>query len=461
LNYNSIETDHISYLRTIVPDDRLSTGESVLDLHAKDQSQHPAVRPEVVIWPHTAEEVAAIVKYANDNRFPIVGWGSGSSLEGNPIPIQRGIVLDFAQMNHILDIRAEAFQADVEPGVIYQDLNEKLRHTGLFFPPDPGARATLGGMIANNASGTRTVYYGSTKDYVLRLSVVLANGEIIQIGNQASKTSSGYDLIRLFVGSEGTLGIVVGATVRLVGSPVEFSAAVATFPSVESAGKVVFEIMRSGLNPAALELLGPECIALMNEEENLKLTVSPTIIMEFHGTTTSQLAEVLEMAEEICKSEGCRMFETGVGRSERDRIFKARHALGEIIIRKHPDCGILVMDVAVPITAYPELIAAIREKLGATDLTSYFISHAGNGNVHLNIAGQKDNREQWDLISQISQDLVYKTLDLGGTATGEHGVGIGKRKYMPTEHGSSLEWMKRVKTLFDPNGILNPGKMFP
>jgi D-lactate dehydrogenase (cytochrome) len=461
LEFNSIETAHVNYLKTLVPDDRLSTGESVLDLHAKDQSQHPAVRPEVVIWPQTAEQVAAVVKYANENRFPIVGWGSGSSLEGNPIPIQRGIVLDFAQMNRILDIRAEAFQADVEPGVIYQDLNEKLRHTGLFFPPDPGARATLGGMIANNASGTRTVYYGSSKDYVLRLSVVLANGEIIKIGNQASKTSSGYDLIRLFVGSEGTLGIVVGATVRLVGLPVEFSAAVATFPSVEAAGKVVFEIMRSGLNPAALELLGPECIQLMNQEENLKLKVSPTIIMEFHGTTTSQLAEVLEMAKEICNSKGCQMFEPGVGRSERDRIFKARHALGEIIIRNHPDCGILVMDVAVPITAYPELIAAIREQLEPTDLTSYFISHAGNGNVHLNIAGQKDNREQWDLINTISERLVHKTLDLGGTATGEHGVGLGKRKYMPAEHGGSLEWMKRVKTLFDPNGILNPGKIFP
>jgi D-lactate dehydrogenase (cytochrome) len=461
LNFNSVGTDHISYLKTIVPDDRLSTGESVLDLHAKDQSQHPAVRPELVIWPQIAAEVAAVVKYANDNRIPIVGWGSGSSLEGNPIPVEGGIVLDFAQMNRIRDIRTEAFQADVEPGVIYQDLNEKLRHTGLFFPPDPGARATLGGMIANNASGTRTVYYGSTKDYVLRLSVVLANGETIELGNQASKTSSGYDLIRLFVGSEGTLGIVVGATVRLVGLPAEFSAAVATFTSVKAAGKAVFEIMRSGLNPAALELLGPECIELMNEAENLELKVSPTLIMEFHGTTTSQLTEVLEMAEEISKSEGCQMFEPGVGRSERDRIFKARHALGEIIIRSHPDCGTLVMDVAVPITAYPELIAAIHEELGATDLTSYTFSHAGNGNVHLNIVGQKENRKQWDLIDQISERLVYKTLDLGGTATGEHGVGLGKRKYMPTEHGTSLEWMKRVKALFDPNGILNPGKIFP
>lgn len=461
MNFNPIAKTHISYLKTIVPEERLSTGVSVLDLHSKDQSQHPAVRPEAVIWPLTAEEVAAVVKYANDSRIPIVGWGSGSSMEGNPIPVRGGIVLDFAQMNRIVKIRAEAFQADVEPGVIYQDLNEKLRHTGLFFPPDPGARATLGGMIANNASGTRTVYYGSTKDYVLRLSVVLANGETIKIGNQASKTSSGYDLIRLFVGSEGTLGIVVGATVRLVGLPVEFSAAVATFPTVEAAGNVVYEIMRSGLNPAALELLGPECIRLMNEEENLKLKISPTLIMEFHGSTASQLTEVLEMADEICKSEGCQMFETGVGRSERDRIFKARHALGEIIIRKHPDCGILVMDIAVPIDAYAELIAVVREELGATDLTSYFISHAGNGNVHLNIAGQKDNREQWDLINTISERLVYKTLDLGGTATGEHGVGLGKRKYMPAEHGNSLEWMKRVKTLFDPNGILNPGKIFP
>ena len=461
MNFNAIDETHIKALTSIIPAGRLSTGDSVLDLHAKDQSQHAAVRPEAVIWPQTAEEVSAVVKYANDNRIPIVGWGSGSSLEGNPIPVEGGIVLDFSQMNRILDIRAEAFQADVEPGVIYQDLNQKLRHTGLFFPPDPGARATLGGMIANNASGTRTVYYGSTKDYILRLSLVLANGEIIELGNQASKTSSGYDLIRLFVGSEGTLGIVVGATVRLVGLPVEFSAAVATFPSVEAAGKVVFEIMRSGLNPAALELLGPECIALMNAEENLKLTVAPTLIMEFHGTTTSQLTEVLEMAAEICKSGGCQMFEPGVGRSERDRIFKARHALGEIIIRNHPDCGILVMDVAVPITAYPELIGAIREELEPTDLTSYTISHAGNGNVHLNIAGQKDNREQWDLINQISERLVYKTLDLGGTATGEHGVGLGKRKYMPAEHGVGLEWMKRVKTLFDPNGIMNPGKIFP
>jgi D-lactate dehydrogenase (cytochrome) len=461
LKFNPLTQTHLESLKAMVAPDRFSTGESVLDLHAKDQSQHPPSRPEAVIWPASPSEVADILKYASENRIAVTSWGSGSSLEGNPIPVKSGVVLDFSRMNRILNIREEDFQADVEPGVVYQDLNEKLKYKGLFFPPDPGARATIGGMIANNASGTRTIYYGSTKDYILRLSVVLANGEMIELGNRASKTSSGYDLIRLFVGSEGTLGVVVSATVRLVGLPVEFSAAIATFPSIETAGKAVFEIMRSGLNPAALELLGPECIELMNREESLELDVSPTLFMEFHGSTTRQLAEVLEMAEEICSLEGHRKFESGLGRKERDRIFKARHALGEMIIRNHPDCGILIMDVAVPITAYSELIAAIRDETAATHLVSYYISHAGNGNVHLNIAGKKDDPKEWELINEITQRLVAKSLELGGTATGEHGIGLGKRKYMVAEHGNSLEWMQHIKSLFDPYGILNPGKIFP
>jgi D-lactate dehydrogenase (cytochrome) len=461
LKFNPLTQTHLENLKAMVAPDRLSTGESVLNLHSRDESRHPPCQPEAVIWPQSPSEVSAVLKYANSNGLPVTGWGSGSSLEGNPIPIRKGIVLDFSQMNRILEIREEDFQADVEPGVVYQDLNEKLRHTGLFFPPDPGARATLGGMIANNASGTRTIYYGSTKDYVLKLSVVLADGEIIELGTRASKTSSGYDLIRLFVGSEGTLGVVVGATVRLAGLPAELSAAIATFPTMETAGRAVFEIMRGGLNPAALELLGPKCIELMNKEENLGLIVSPTLFMEFHGSTTSQLAEILELSEEICKAEGCSQFQPGLGRTERDRIFKARHALGEMIPRNHPECGIMVLDVAVPITTYAALITDIRKELDGTNLESYYISHAGNGNVHLNILGKKGDQKQWDLIKEISQRLVSKSIELGGTATGEHGIGLGKRKYMAAEHGTSLQWMKRVKSLFDPNGILNPGKIFP
>ena len=461
MEFNSLGSDHIKDLQTMVAPDRFSTGNSVLDLHAKDQSQHKPHRPEAVIWPLDRNEVSAILAYANHHRIPITGWGSGSSLEGNPIPIQKGIVLDFSQMNRILEIRSEDFQADVEPGVIYQDLNNKLRHTGLFFPPDPGARATVGGMIANNASGTRTVYYGSTKDYVLRLEVVLASGELIELGTRAAKTSSGYDLVHLMVGSEGTLGVVVGATLRLVGFPVEYSAAVATFPSVEAASKAVFEIIRSGLNPAALELLGPECIELMNREEKLGLNISPTLFIEFHSSTESHLAEVLEMGREICDELGCMEFRSGLGKAERDRIFKARHALGEMIIRTHPDCGTLVVDVAVPNTAYPEMIAIIGEEMKVSRLVGYTFGHAGDGNIHFNIPGKKGDQKQWAQIDDLVQRLVSKALELGGTATGEHGVGLGKKKYMPAEHGKSLDWMKQIKALFDPNGILNPGKIFP
>ena len=461
MNFSTLSDTHLKNFQAMVAPDRFSSGDSILDLHAKDQSRHPACRPEAVVWPQTAAEVAAILKYANEHRIPVTGWGAGSSLEGNPIPVCRGLVLDFTRMNRILNIREEDFQADVEPGVVYQDLNEKLRHTGLFFPPDPGARATLGGMIANNASGTRTVLYGSTRDYVMRLVVALASGELIELGTRASKSSSGYSLINLFVGSEGTLGIVVEATMRLVGFPAEYSAAVATFPSVAAAARTVYELKRSGLNPAALELLGPECIALMNQEEKLGLAVEPTLFLEFHGASTSQLAEVLDSAKEICAAEGCRDFRPGLGRAERDRIFKARHALGEMIQHNHPEHHILIMDVAVPITRYIELLAEMQAEVKAHGLIAYTLSHAGNGNVHLNIAGRKDDPAEWDLVQKVSERLVLKTIALGGTATGEHGVGLGKRKYMPTQHGTGLAWMRRVKDLFDPNGILNPGKIFP
>jgi D-lactate dehydrogenase (cytochrome) len=461
LRYNPVSERNLNDLATIVSKERISAGESVLDLHSKDQSSHIACRPETVIWPETASEVAAILKYANDQRIPVTGWGAGSSLEGNPIPVCRGIILDFSHMNRILASHEEDFQADVQPGVVYQDLNDKLRHTGLFFPPDPGARATIGGMIANNASGTRTVLYGSTRDYVMRLVIALPNGELIELGTRASKSSSGYSLINLFVGSEGTLGIVVEATLRLVGFPAEYSAAVATFPSVQAAAHTVYELKRSGLNPAALELLGPECIVLMNQEEKLGLNVAPTLFIEFHGMNTTQLSEVLETAKDICEAQGCLDFRPGLGRAERDRIFKARHALGELIQHNHPEHKILIMDVAVPITGYAELLAAMEAEVTPYGLIHYTLSHAGNGNVHLNIAGRKDDLEEWALVQKVSERLVMKAISLGGTATGEHGVGLGKRKYMPAQHGTSLEWMKRIKQLFDPNGILNPGKIFP
>jgi D-lactate dehydrogenase (cytochrome) len=452
---------NIKDLESMVEPDRFSTGESYLDLHAKDQSRHPPTRPEAVIWPISRTEVSNILRYANEYTIPVTGWGAGSSLEGNPIPVQKGLVLDFSKMNRILEIRESDFQADVEPGVIYRDLNERLRHRGLFFPPDPGANATIGGMIANNASGTRTVRYGSTRANILRLSAVLASGEIIETGSRSSKTSSGYDLINLFVGSEGTLGIIVQATVRLTGMPEEFSSATATFPSVEEAGKAVFEMIRAGLNPASLELLAPECITLINKEKELGLKVSPTLFLEFHGPSQKQLMEIMDMAGDICGDMGCHDFRPGIERKERDDFLKARHELGEMIVRSHPGCSHMAIDVAVPISSYPEIIAMAREESLKANIPGYTLSHAGDGNLHLVFMGKNGDEKEWAIIDQVNARMVEKALSMGGTATGEHGVGIGKRKFMQAEHGNSLEWMKKIKDLFDPKGILNPGKIFP
>jgi len=461
MNFTPMTASHIKDLALVVSPDRISTGASVLDLHAKDQSQHAPVRPEAVIWPESQDEVAAVVTYANNQCIPIVGWGSGSSLEGNPIPVEKGIVLDFSHMNKILAVKAADFQVDVEPGLVYQDLNEHLRHSGLFFPPDPGARATVGGMIANNASGTRTVHYGSTKDYVLKLTMVLANGEIIETGSRSAKSSSGYDLLHLFVGSEGTLGLVVQATLRLVGLPEEYAAAIVTFPTIQAASEAVVEIVRSGLDPASLELLDPACIRLFNQEKHLGLEEAPTLFTEFHGPSMAYLVEILDLVEEICRDAGHLGFQKGLGREERNRFFEARHELGEMVIRAHPDCGTQVIDVAVPMTAYSDIITSASLAAEKAGVPGYAFSHAGDGNLHLNLAGRKNNPDDWRLIEEISRELVFKALSYGGTATGEHGVGMGKKGYMTEEHGKSLNWMKQIKALFDPKGILNPGKIFP
>lgn len=460
MQFNKITQIDINVLQSIVDTERISIGESDLNLHSKDQSQHPAISPEAVIWPKDIKEISDILSYANSHLIPVTCWGGGSSLEGNPIPVCHGLVIDFSHMNKILEIRPDDFQADVEPGVIYQDLNHKLRHKGLFFPPDPGARATIGGMIANNASGTRTIRYGSTRSNILRLSVVLANGSLLETGCRSSKTSSGYDLINLFVGSEGTLGVVTLATVRLTGLSEMFSAAIVTFPSLKEAGRAVFEIIRSGLDPASLEILAPECISLFNQEKNFKLEVLPTLFMEFHGPSQQYLHDTMMINREICNGFGCRDFRIGIERKERDELLMARYELSEMIRRTHPDRSHMVIDTAVPISAYPAIISLARAEVKKTAIPGYVFGHAGDGNLHLVFMGKTGDKKEWIRIGQINDKIVEKAISLGGTATGEHGIGIGKRKFMEMEHGGSLQWMKSIKQLFDPNGILNPGKIF-
>jgi D-lactate dehydrogenase (cytochrome) len=316
-----LNTEIINDLFAIVGESYVSMKDTDLDQHARDQSFHPAHRPAAVVWPKSVEEISALLMIANDHRIPVTPWGAGTSLEGNPIPVQGGIVVDLMRMDKILEVDMDDSLVVVQAGARYQDMNAALGRKGLFFAPDPGANASIGGMIANNASGTRTLRYGATKDNVLQLEVVLPTGEIIRTGTRSTKTSSGYDLLHLFIGSEGTLGIVTEATLKLAPLPEKFSAIIASFPETQNATRTVSNIIISGITPAALEFLDETTIRTLNASGEFNLLESPTLLLEFHSATDASLESELSIVERLCKEEGCMNFESGLGRGERDRLW--------------------------------------------------------------------------------------------------------------------------------------------
>ncbi len=460
MGFGKITAKDIEIFTDLVGPDRISTGESVLELHGRDESFHQRRRPDLVIWPLNAEEISTILKIANEKRIPVTPWGAGTSLEGNPIPVFGGIVLDMQQMNHILELRESDLQVRVEAGVTYKELNQFLSRHGLFFPPDPGASATIGGMVGNNASGIRTIKYGSTKDYVLSMVIVIPSGEIIKIGTNAVKTSSGYDLCRLFVGSEGTLGVIAEVTLRLVGIPQEYMAAIAQFHEIRKATDTVFQIMRSGLSPAALEFLDISTIQAINRSKDINLIEKPTLFIEFHGPNASGLKEELEMVREICYENDVVEFDSGIGRQERNRLWEARYGVHESIKISNPGLKALVIDTAVPISKYPEMVEWAHRVIRERNLKGYAFGHAGSGNLHMEILGNPEDASDWKRVKEAEEEIVEFAISLGGTSTGEHGIGIGKRKFMRKEHGGSIDLMKKIKMLLDPNGIMNPGKIF-
>jgi len=426
-------------LAQIVGQEHASTAESVLRLHSEDQSSHALVMPDVVVWPENTQQVSEIVKYANENNIAITGWGAGSSLEGNSVPLKGGIVIDFGRMNKILTVHENDFQVTVQPGIFYRDMNESLSRYGLFFAPDPGANASIGGMVANNAAGTRTVRYGATRDNVLALEVVLANGEIIQTGSRSVKQSAGYDLTHLITGSEGTLGLVTQATLKLHPLPEHFSAV---------------------LNPAALELLDADTMGYMNQLETVNLPEVTTLLMEFHGASEATINADMEIVQQVCEECSATGFEAGVGRDERNRLWEGRHALGEVLFRVHPDCTYLITDVSVPISEYPTLAAYAKDLQEEFQITGALFGHAGDGNLHTTYFAPKDDERGQAVLQDYNDRVVQKAIELGGTCTGEHGIGIGKQKYMVYEHGEgAVDVMRQIKGLFDPNNILNPGKV--
>jgi D-lactate dehydrogenase (cytochrome) len=460
MEYGKVTNKELEFIRSIVGPGRMSIGESILELHSKDESFHQRRKPEVVVWPLSSAEISQILKMANEDRIPVTPWGAGTSLEGNPIPVEGGIVLDLQQMTRILELRTEDLQVRVEAGVIYKELNQTLSRHGLFFPPDPGASATIGGMVGNNASGIRTIKYGATKDFILSMVVVLPSGEIIHVGTNAIKTSSGYDLCRLFVGSEGTLGVVTEVTLRLIGFPAEFMAAIAQFNPIREATDTVIQIMRSGLSPAALEFLDAPTVQVVNQFKKLSLEERPTLFIEFHGTSAAGLKEELEMVKEICGENRSFRFDAGIGREERNRLWEARYGVRESIKVNNPGFYPLVIDTAVPISKYSDMVEWGQRIVEKKGLKGYAFGHAGSGNLHMEILGIPEEKAQWQKVREAEEEIVHFALECGGTATGEHGIGIGKKKFMKKEHGESLTLMKRIKKLLDPNGIMNPGKIF-
>ncbi len=452
--------DQIAALAKIVSADRFSNGQSNRELHLHDISAHRGRLPAGIIWPITTAEVSDILAWAYDQNVPVTPWGAGTSTEGNPVPIHGGLVIDMTQMNKVLDIRPQDLQVDVQPGVLRKELNRMVGEQGLFFPPDPGADATIGGMIANNASGVQTVKYGATKDYVMKLTVVLPDGSIIHTGCKAHKSSSGYDLSRLFVGSEGTLGVVTEATLRLTGIPSHHLAATITFGKLNEASRAVAAMIGSGLEPAALELLPPQLINLMNREKNLGLPEAPSLFCEFHGISAATLQETADLAKELCEDCGATGFQFGVEANERAQLWRARHEAWETIHRAHPGKETLIVDAAVPISRYPEMIVFSQDLVDERRVSGYVFGHAGDGNLHVVLVGDPDNDKEWSLLEEINAQIVTRAVQLGGTCTGEHGIGIGKRKFMQLEHGDSYQLMRRIKDLIDPKGLLNPGKIF-
>jgi len=452
--------DQISALSGLVDSQRFSTGQSNRELHLHDISAHQGVLPAGIIWPHTTEEVSHILTWAYEQEVPVTPWGAGTSTEGNPVPTRGGLVMDMTRMDKIIEIRSQDLQADVQPGVLRKELNRRAGKQGLFFPPDPGADASIGGMIANNASGVQTVKYGATKDYVMKLTVVLPQGNIIHTGCKAHKSSSGYDLSRLFVGSEGTLGVVTEATLRLTGIPTHHLAVTITFDQLEQASQAVAVMIGSGLEPAALELLTPELINLMNREKKLGLPEVPSLFCEFHGISKATLQETSDLARELCTDCGATGFSFGVEANERAELWRARHEAWETIHRAHPGNETLIVDAAVPISRYPEMIVFSQKLVDDNKAAGYVFGHAGDGNLHVVLVGDPDNEKEWALLEEINDQIVTRAVQLGGTCTGEHGIGIGKRKFMELEHGQSYHLMRQIKELIDPKGLLNPGKIF-
>jgi D-lactate dehydrogenase (cytochrome) len=436
--------------------DKVSFDPTILEVHGKDTS-YPEVRsPEAVVFADSIDDVFKVLAWCHEYQTPVIPFGIGSSLEGHITPISRVISLDCSHMNRIIEVYPQDFLVVVEPGVKRGELNTTLHDSGLFFPVDPGANATLGGMAATNASGTTTVRYGGMRQNIAELEVVLANGQVLKLGRSVRKTSSGYDLKDLFIGSGGTLGVITRLVLRLYPIPDFIHTMRVFFPTLLAAAEAAYRIMSSSLPVARLELLDELSLKVINLDLKRNYLEKPALFLEFHSSTGTAIEEESSLAEKLMRVAGALDINIARNEQQRSEQWEARHNFAHAFMRCNPGCLYYTTDTAVPLSRVTELVSFAQQLLKEMRLEGSIVGHIGDGNFHILIATPPE--EYWRA-EAFSEQLVQRTLELGGTATGEHGVGLVKMKFMEAEHGPALAWMRQIKALFDPEGILNPGKI--
>jgi D-lactate dehydrogenase (cytochrome) len=436
----------------------LTTGAAALDHHGKDESWHANAPPDAVVYPASTEDVAALVKLCAEHRVPVVPFGAGTSLEGHVLAIRGGICVDMTRMNRVLAVHADDLDVTVEAGVTRKQLNRELAATGLFFPIDPGADATLAGMAATRASGTNAVRYGTMRENVLAIKAVLADGSIVQTAGRARKSSAGYDLTRLLVGSEGTLGIITELTVKLYPQPEAVSAATCAFPTVDAAVRTVMQTIQLGVPIARCELLDALTIGAVNRHSKLALREAPMLFCEFHGTPAG-VAEQAQIVQEIARELGGMDFQWTTLQEERTRLWQARHDAYPACMQLRPGNRAVATDVCVPISRLAECIAATNEDIARASMPVALFGHVGDGNFHLVILIDPQNPNDIEEAQALNTRVVMRALEMDGTCTGEHGIGFGKMDFLEAELGSAVPAMRAIKRALDPYDIMNPGKV--
>ena len=439
---------------------RISTNESVLDLHGRDESAFPPIKPSAVVTVHSTEEVSKVLAYCNKHKIPVVAFGAGTSLEGHVLPLYGGISLDLSEMDAILEVRPDDLTVKVQAGVKRMTLNKKLSSDGLFFSVDPGADATIGGMTSTGAAGTTTVRYGSMRENVLKPTAVLADGTIIHTGRETRKLSAGYDLTRLIVGSEGTLAVVTEITLRVFGIPEKMAAAVSRFPTLADGVQAAIAIVRSGVAIARCEFLDAACIKNVNVHDGLNLEEAPTLLFEFHGSPRS-VEEDAQVVQEIAKEFNGTNFEWTSDEGARRKLWQARHNAYWAGIAAHPGKRAISTDAAVPLSKLADAVSITEKILSNSPFPFSILGHVADGNFHAFIVTDPNKPEELPAVRALTHEMTNAIIDMGGTCTGEHGIGAGKIESLEKEAGeASIAVMRAIKKTLDPNGILNPGKIF-